>query len=106
MRMVEVKIFQDGKLESESKGDFAVCIISARTGVKGELSSEAHLAGKFSHGAVKTTVARGITRLLARACRTKGKNMDKACRIMAGFTTDVMENGAENILSVYMDEED
>lgn len=50
--MVEVKIFQDGKLESESKGDFAVCIISARTGMKGELSSEAHLAGKFSLGGV------------------------------------------------------
>ena len=95
-----------GSWNRSPKGDFAVCIISARTGVKGELSSEAHLAGKFSLGAFKTTVARGITRLLARACRTKGKNMDKACRIMAGFTTDVMENGAENILSVYMDEED
>ena len=104
--MVEWNVLSEGKWESADEGEFGVSVVDASDGVKGGVRSNELLAGKLAIGAFKTTVASWITRLRARACRTKGKNMDKACRIMAGVTTDVKENGAENILSVYMDEED
>ena len=43
--MVEVKIFQDGELKGEFKGDFAVCMVSSRTDRKDVLCNKVSYAG-------------------------------------------------------------
>ena len=40
------------------------------------------------------------------AFKKKEKSIEKACDTIARFMADAAEAGAENILSVYMDEED
>lgn len=80
--MVEVKVFQDGKLKGEYDGDYAVCIV-------------------YSRKELKQSLAVGTTRVLSALCRRKGKSMEKACEIMAEFSADTMMVGAEAILKVY-----
>ena len=104
--MVEVKVFQDGKLEKESKGDFAVCIVSSRMDRRDTLHNEFCLIGKPTLRELRSALSSGVTRILAMVCRRKEKSIENACDTIARFMADAAEAGAENILSVYMDEED
>lgn len=104
--MVEVKIFQDGELEREFKGDFAVCIVSSRTERKGELCRKVGYAGNPPLKELRAALADGAARVLAVTSRRKGKSIEKACEVMAEFSADAIAAGAKAILDVYRDEED
>lgn len=88
--MVEVKIFQDGELKGEFKGDFAVCIVSSRTDRKDVLCNKVSYAGNPTLKELRAALA----------------NMEKACEVMDEFSADAMAAGAKAILDVYGDEED
>ena len=104
--MVEVKIFQDGELKGEFKGDFAVCIVSSRTERKGELCRKVGYAGNPPLKELRAALADGAARVLAVTSRRKGKSIEKACEVMAEFSADAIAAGAKAILDVYGDEED
>lgn len=104
--MVEVKIFQDGELKGEFKGDFAVCIVSSRKDRKDTLCNETCLIGRPLLKELRSALSSGAARILAVACRRKGKSMEKACEVMAEFSADAMAASAKAILDVYGDEED
>lgn len=104
--MVEVKIFQDGELKGESKGDFAVCMVSSRMDRKDVLCNKVSYAGNPPLKELRAALANGAARVLAVTCRRKGKSMEKACEVMAEFSADAMAAGAKAILDVYGDEED
>ena len=76
--MVEVKIFQDGELKGEFKGDFAVCIVSSRTDRKDVLCNKVSYAGNPTLKELRAALANGAARVLAVTCRRKGKSMEKA----------------------------
>ena len=104
--MVEVKIFQDGELKGESKGDFAVCIVSSRKDRKDTLCNETCLIGRPLLKELRSALSSGAARILAVDCRRKGKSMEKACEVIAEFSADTAMAGAKGILDVYEDEED
>ena len=104
--MVEVKIFQDGELKGEFKGDFAVCMVSSRTDRKDVLCNKVSYAGNPPLRGIRAALADGAARVLAVTCRRKGGSMEKACEVMAEFSADTMAAGAEALLKVYGDEED
>lgn len=104
--MVDVKVFQDGELKGEFKGDFAVCIVSSRTERKGELCRKVGCAGNPPLKELRAVLADGAARVLAVTCLRKRKSMEKACEVMAEFSADAMAAGAKAILDVYGDEED
>ena len=104
--MVEVKIFQDGELKGEFKGDFAVCMVSSRTDRKDVLCNKVSYAGNPPLRGIRAALADGAARVLAVTCRRKGGSMEKACEVMAVFSADTMAAGAEALLKVYGDEED
>ena len=104
--MVEVKVFQDGELKGEFKGDFAVCIVSSRTERKGELCRKVGYAGNPPLKELRAALADGAARVLAVTSRRKGKSIEKACEVMAEFSADAIAAGAKAILDVYRDEED
>lgn len=99
--MVEVKNFQDGKLMGEYDGDYAVCIVVSRTERKGEMCRKVGYAGNPPLKGLRSALADGAARVLAVTCLRKGKNLDKACDVMAEFSMDIMEAGAKAILDVY-----
>ena len=99
--MVEVKIFQDGELEREFKGDFAVCIVSSRTKRKDELRNKVSCTGNPPLKGIKAALADGAAKVLAVTSRRKGKSVEKACEVMAEFSADTMMAGAKAILDVY-----
>ena len=104
--MVEVKIFQDGELKGEFKGDFAVCMVSSRTDRKDVLCSKVSYAGNPTLKELRAALANGAARVLAVTCRRKGKSVEKACEVMVEFSADAMAAGAKAILDVYGSEED
>ena len=104
--MVEVKIFQDGELKGEFRGDFAVCMVSSRTDRKDVLCNKVSYAGNPPLRGIRAALADGAARVLAVTCRRKGGSMEKACEVMAEFSADTMAAGAEALLKVYGDEED
>ena len=104
--MVEVKIFQDGELKGEFRGDFAVCMVSSRMDRKDVLCNKVSYAGNPPLKGIRAALADGAARVLAVTCRRKGKSMEKACEVMAEFSADTMAAGAEALLKVYGDEED
>ena len=104
--MVEVKIFQDGELKGEFKGDFAVCIVSSRTERKDVLRSKVSYTGNPPLKGIRAALADGAAWVLAVTSRRKGGSMEKACEVMAEFSADAMAAGAKAILDVYGSEED
>lgn len=104
--MVEVKIFQDGELKGEFRGDFAVCMVSSRMDRKDVLCNKVSYAGNPTLKGIRAALADGAARVLAVTCLRKGESMEKACEVMAEFSADTMAAGAEAILGVYGDEED
>ena len=104
--MVEVKIFQDGVLKGEYDGDYAVCIVSSRAERKGELCNKVSYAGNPPLKGIRAALADGAARVLVVTCLRKGKSVEKACEVMAEFSSDTMMAGAKAILDVYGDEED
>ena len=104
--MVKIKVFQDGELKGEFKGDFAVCIVSSRTERKGELCRKVGYAGNLPLKELRAALADGAAGVIAVTCLGKGGSMEKACEVMAEFSADAMMAGAKAILDVYGDEED
>ena len=104
--MVEVKIFQDGELKGEFKGDFAVCMVSSRMERKDVLCNKVSYAGNPTLKELRAALVNGAARVLAVTCRRKGKSMEKACEVMAEFSADAMAAGAKAILDVCGSEED
>lgn len=101
MRMVEVKIYQDGELMGAYDGDYAVCIVSSGTERKDVLRSKVGYAGNPPLKGLRVALADGAARILAVTCLRKGKSVEKACEVMAEFSADTMMAGAEAILKVY-----
>ena len=104
--MVEVKIFQDGELKGEFRGDFAVCMVSSRMDRKDVLCNKVSYAGNPPLKGIRAALADGAARVLAVTSRRKGKSMEKACEVIAEFSADTAMAGAKGILDVYEDDED
>lgn len=83
--MVEVKVFQDGELKGEFKGDFAVCMVSSRTDRKDVLCNKVSYAGNPPLKGIRAALADGPQGCLQLPVGGKGKAWKRRVKSWLNF---------------------